>query len=67
MRAPTNWRAHGVRGRVIRAPLRRWPVDSTASLRSVVQTLHIDAVEPTVRHRNGSQIARLRVPRGVRE
>eukprot|EP00974_Lingulodinium_polyedra_P079086 7659648-Lingulodinium_polyedra.AAC.1 len=63
MRAPVFSRARGVRERAISEPLLRRMVDSTASLRSVRKTLRNDAVDSTVRHRSGSQIARSRVPR----
>eukprot|EP00974_Lingulodinium_polyedra_P025098 2427550-Lingulodinium_polyedra.AAC.1 len=62
MRAPENWRAREVRGRAICEPLRPRTVDSTASLRGVLQTLHNDAVESIVRRHGGSLITRSRVP-----
>eukprot|EP00974_Lingulodinium_polyedra_P120084 11173678-Lingulodinium_polyedra.AAC.1 len=37
-------------------------VESTATLRNVLQTLHKDAVESTARHRSGSRNARSRTP-----
>eukprot|EP00974_Lingulodinium_polyedra_P056838 5468195-Lingulodinium_polyedra.AAC.1 len=40
-------------------PLRLRTVDSTASLRTVFETLHNDAFESAVRNRNGSRTARL--------
>eukprot|EP00974_Lingulodinium_polyedra_P124346 11190251-Lingulodinium_polyedra.AAC.1 len=61
MRAPENWRARGVRERVICEPLRPWTVDLTASLRSVLRALRNDAFESTIRRRSGSLIARSRV------
>eukprot|EP00974_Lingulodinium_polyedra_P128772 11207431-Lingulodinium_polyedra.AAC.1 len=48
--------------RAICEPLRRQTVDSTASLRTVLKTMHNDAVESTVCRRNGSRIARARAP-----
>eukprot|EP00974_Lingulodinium_polyedra_P069356 6715429-Lingulodinium_polyedra.AAC.1 len=45
--------------RAICGPLRRQTIDSTASLRTVLQTVHNDAIKSTVCRRNGSQIARL--------
>eukprot|EP00974_Lingulodinium_polyedra_P090103 8737175-Lingulodinium_polyedra.AAC.1 len=63
MRAPENWRAHGVRERAISEPLLPRNVDSIASLRSVSKTLCNDAIESTFRGRGGSRIARLRASR----
>eukprot|EP00974_Lingulodinium_polyedra_P081180 7862945-Lingulodinium_polyedra.AAC.1 len=49
-------------------PLLQKIVDSTTSSRNVVQTLRNDAVESTLRCRNGSQTARPRTLRaGTRE
>eukprot|EP00974_Lingulodinium_polyedra_P056532 5436602-Lingulodinium_polyedra.AAC.1 len=48
--------------RAINEPLRRRAVDSSASSCSVLQTLHNDAAESTVRGHNGSQNARSRTP-----
>eukprot|EP00974_Lingulodinium_polyedra_P013869 1345477-Lingulodinium_polyedra.AAC.1 len=59
MRAPANWRARGARERAISESLRPRTAIATASLRSVLQTLHNDAFKSTVRGRSGSQIARV--------
>eukprot|EP00974_Lingulodinium_polyedra_P104551 10121289-Lingulodinium_polyedra.AAC.1 len=62
MGATIFWRAHGTRDRAINEPLRRRTIAATASLRNVLKSLHNGAVASTVRHRNGSQIARSRAP-----
>eukprot|EP00974_Lingulodinium_polyedra_P025222 2438167-Lingulodinium_polyedra.AAC.1 len=49
--------------RAICEPLRPRTGGLTASLRNVLQTLHNDAVEPTVYGGNGLQIAHSRTPR----
>eukprot|EP00974_Lingulodinium_polyedra_P124486 11190923-Lingulodinium_polyedra.AAC.1 len=66
MRAP-DWRAHGVRERTIRKPLWQRTVDSTASVRSVWQTLHNDAVGSTVRGRRRVSAVRARARKPVCE
>eukprot|EP00974_Lingulodinium_polyedra_P071107 6881745-Lingulodinium_polyedra.AAC.1 len=45
--------------RAICEPMKRQTVDSSTSLCKVCKTLQNDAVESTLRHHNGSQIARL--------
>eukprot|EP00974_Lingulodinium_polyedra_P080313 7780078-Lingulodinium_polyedra.AAC.1 len=49
--------------RAVRKPLWRHTVDSTASLCNACETLRKDAVDSTVRRRNGPRNARLRTPR----
>eukprot|EP00974_Lingulodinium_polyedra_P011082 1067887-Lingulodinium_polyedra.AAC.1 len=56
MRAPENWRAHGVRDRAISEALRRRTAIAIASLCSVLQMLHNGAVKSHVCGRSGSQI-----------
>eukprot|EP00974_Lingulodinium_polyedra_P050188 4826357-Lingulodinium_polyedra.AAC.1 len=59
MRAPENWRAHGVRERAICEPLLQRTIDSFAPLRTVSQTRRNDAAESIVHCRAGSRIDRV--------
>eukprot|EP00974_Lingulodinium_polyedra_P117506 11163512-Lingulodinium_polyedra.AAC.1 len=56
-------RAWSARARAICEVLRPRTVNSTTLLCSVLETLHNDAIESTVRCRSGSRIARSCTPR----
>eukprot|EP00974_Lingulodinium_polyedra_P046823 4487447-Lingulodinium_polyedra.AAC.1 len=58
MREPNNRFAHGARSRIVWELRRPRGVDSTALSRSICETLRDNAVGPTFRGRNGSQLAR---------
>eukprot|EP00974_Lingulodinium_polyedra_P061969 5982565-Lingulodinium_polyedra.AAC.1 len=55
-------RAWSARAHAICEPLQLQAVDTSASMRSVRETLRSDAIESTVCRRSGLQVARVRIP-----